>query len=669
MELDKIFKILIRNDCITTYELTKIGYIDEDIAELISDGYLKRKERGVYVLANPDKLLEYAKNIEERRPDFSKELMDYYNLITGVDVTPYYELFDKAIQDKDYNNIITYYKLIDDLLSKNNKNTGNSNLYLMLIGYLYELDDEYREKIDNINLDDMLLSGDDDVTKLENKLRKDLFFKSYYEARISFKKKISMQGEFSLEDKIEKDLISAVIEKYRNLKEEIINLINNNEFKDLLVLLYKEEDMNFLNVKSSYLLKTVIDYLEIEKSKKVPYIIGEHSNTFQAIKHKDYKKALEFMKKRNEEKNINYQDTLYLMLLKINELIETLEKSNEKTFEKVEVKPKKEKQKVEVKKEEKQKIVKEEPKVKEKKEEIKEVVIKKDIVKQPKKVELEAKDIKRIDKQVQEIYDGKLLIILEKVDYKKNDLVVDYLKSFKEITAFIIGNGDKSKVVIKSKPYLKEKYVIMDLVNEAKNALYKDRDYKKAEEIYRLLLQIGNPRDITYGEYGLTLLKLHRRREAIPYLKIATELSREHGRSIDYSDLILNIDGTIKKSEAKPVVRMKEEDFQESKTFDLKLDYLDDLVNLVLEDELELEDAMTKLGLDEENKNYIRLICARDCYYQERYKDGDKYLLDVQKSHAKNNDIKRILKQIYQSRKYYKNRLNRNEENQLVFRK
>ena len=54
MELDKIIKILMRNDCITTYELTRLGYIDEDITELINDGYLKRKERGVYIIGNKE---------------------------------------------------------------------------------------------------------------------------------------------------------------------------------------------------------------------------------------------------------------------------------------------------------------------------------------------------------------------------------------------------------------------------------------------------------------------------------------------------------------------------------------------------------------------------------------------------------------------------------------
>ena len=70
MELDKIIKILMRNDCITTYELTRLGYIDEDITELINDGYLKRKERGVYIIGNKEKLLEYAHSIENKDPSF-----------------------------------------------------------------------------------------------------------------------------------------------------------------------------------------------------------------------------------------------------------------------------------------------------------------------------------------------------------------------------------------------------------------------------------------------------------------------------------------------------------------------------------------------------------------------------------------------------------------------
>ena len=663
MELDKIFKIIIRNNCITTYELTKLGYIDEDIVELIDDGYLRRRERGVYVLADPEKLLEYARLIKDRKPDFYSELIKYYNLITKKDITSYYELFDKGIQNKNYSDLITYYKVIDEDLSRNKEMKKTSNLYLLLISYLYAVPEEFASRLDNIDLEKLLLDGDSETIKLENKLRKDLFYRSFYEAMVSFKKKISMQKEFSLKDKVEKDLIKAVIEKYRKFKEEVINLINENEFEKLLVLLYTEDDRNFLNVKNCYLLKVVIDYVDINNSKQVPYIKRESNNTFQSINNKDYKKALAYMEEYKDDKNINYQDTLYMMLIKINELIETLNSNKEKILEEVieKYRPKKEKVKEEI-KEDKEEI-------KEDKEEKIEVVEETLKVKRENKLVLETKDIKRIEKQVQEIYDGKPMVILNKIDPSKNDLVLQELNKYREIAYFKIGEGDRSRVVVRARPHLKERINIRECVEEAKKALHQDRNYKRAEELYRLLLQIGTPRDVTYGEYGLTLLRLHKKNDAIPYLKVATELSKEQGHSLDYSDLIMSLEGTIDKSEEKPKVRMREEDFRDNRTFNLELDYLDDLVALVEAGELDLEGSMTSLGLDEENKNIIRLICARDCYYQEKYKDGDKYIQKVESSSEKTNNVKRILRVVKETKKYYKNRFNKEEENQLVFRK
>lgn len=673
MELDKIISILIRNSYITAFELNKIGYIDEDITELINDGYLRRKERGVYVIGNLDTLVSYAQSIKERKPEFSKEIIDYCNLLKGIDIKPYYEKLEQAIQDKNSFDIINNYKLIDSVLSKDEEKAKTSNFYLLLLSLLYDMPDEYKNRIEGMKIEEIHVNGNNDLIELENILREHIYFRAFHEAKRIFKKRVSMQDKFNLEDKIEKDLIYAVIEKYNDLKKEIIQLIEKNKFKKLLEVLNKEDERNFLNVKSSFLLKTVINYLDIEKSKKVPVVKENSGSTFNAINNNDYRKALEYMENYRTSKNINYDDTLYMMLIKINELIETINKLNEEIIEKV----------VE---EEPKKIVKDESKqIKEKKKEVKEnkssvgkSVLVNDISKNKedrkevpimkKEVVLEPKDLKRIDSYVQEIYAGKLMIILDKIDPAKNDLVIEELKKYREITEFKIGKKDKERVVVCSRPYMQEKYKIGDLVKEARKYLYDERNYNKAEELFRLLLQIGNPTPKIYGEYGITLLKLHRRRESIPYLKVATELSREKGLNLDYSDLILNIDGTIKKSEAKPVVRMSEKDFCEDKMFGLNLDYLNDLIVLVQQGEFDLEEAMNGLGLDEYNKNYIRLICARDCYYTKDYKNGDKYLKRVEHSTSKNDLIKRVYNEVLVNRKYYKNRLEK-EENQLVFRK
>ena len=676
MELDKIISILIKNSSITSYELTKIGYIEEDITELINEGYIKRRERGVYGVGNLDTLISYAKEIENRNSELSNEIIDYCNLCKGTDIRPYFKHFDKAIQEKKYSDIVPCYRNIDKVLSKDEKGIKNSNLYLLLLSYLYDMPEEYKDRLENMDLEEILLSGEDEKTKLENKLRKDLYFKSFYEARVSFKKRVSMESEFSIEDKIEKDLISSIIEKYRNLKEEVIKLIDEDKFNRLLKVLYREDEMNFLNVKSSYLLRVVIDYLDIEKSEKAPNVRGESSNTFQAIKNKDYRKALKFMEDYKTEKNINYQDTLYLMLIKMNALIDTLEKDKvEEIKEEVkieEVKPKivsvsdtgdkgKSVLTKVIKVPEAKKIQ------KEKTDNSKEKVVV-EVEKKENKIELLDKDKKRIEKQVQQVYDGKLVIILDKIDPSKYDLALEYLKTFKEITEFIVGEGNNRKVIVRSRPYIAERYNIYELVQAARSAFYQERDYKKAEELYRLLLQIGTPRDKTYGEYGLTLLKLHRRREAIPYLQVATMVSKEYGGNIDYSDLLLELDKTIPESQKKPRVRMNEDDFSEKKTFDLELDYLNDLIALVREDELDLEEAMDRLGLDENNKNIVRLIYAKDCYYIKDYKLGDIELKKVIKSKDKSNTVKKLLNEVTVNKKYYKNRYNK-EENQLVLKK
>ena len=155
MELDRIFEILMRKGCITTYELTRLGYISEDITEIINDGLIKRKERGVYVFGNPDKVLDYANSISSKKEEFSKKLIDYCNLIKGVNIEPYYETFDKAIQNKDVKTIFEYFEKIDIVLSKDSEKIKTSNLYLILLRYLFNTPIGYYNRLEDIDLDNI----------------------------------------------------------------------------------------------------------------------------------------------------------------------------------------------------------------------------------------------------------------------------------------------------------------------------------------------------------------------------------------------------------------------------------------------------------------------------------------------------------------------------------
>lgn len=656
MELDKIIKILIKNSMITAFELTQLGYIDEDITELINDGYLKRKGKGIYVVGNLDTLVNYAHSIEQKNSTFSKEIIDYCNLIKDTNLTPYYERFDKGIQENSQLDVISYFRIIYNSLAKNPNTSSEGNLYLLLLGYLYDLPDDYQNKLNELDLEDILVKENTEKAEIENQVRKSLYYKSYYDAEVSFKKRVSMSNNFTLEDKIEKDLISAIIEKYRRLKSQMIELIQEEKYKKLLQLLYKEDEKNFLNVKNDYLLKVVIDYLDIEKNKMLPKVKLESSNTFQAIKNKDYRKALKFMDEYKERKNINYQDPLYLMLVRINELYDKLTGKKIVTPEKVKEITRKEPVKIEPMIIEEQK-----PKIEEKpKVEVKPKV---------ERIGLAEKDKNRIDKQLEEIYNGKLLVILDKIDSKKNHMVLEYLKLYDDIATFTIGQGDKQKIVVRSKPKITKRYDLAQVLSEAKKAYNEEHDYKKALELFGILLSIGTPKTITYGDYGFTLLKLHRKDEAIPYLQVATELSREHGGNIDYSDLILSLNEPTKEEDSKPFVRMNEEDFKEKKEFKIDIEHIDDLIALVHENEFNLESAMEKLGLDDDNKNYARLMYARDCYYLKDYLTGDKYLLKVEKSPNKSQRIKKLLEEVRLNKKYYKNRIMNDRENQLIFRK
>ena len=101
----------------------------------------------------------------------------------------------------------------------------------------------------------------------------------------------------------------------------------------------------------------------------------------------------------------------------------------------------------------------------------------------------------------------------------------------------------------------------------------------------------------------------------------------------------------------------------------LDTSFINDLIKLMNDKKISFEEALKELKLDINEANYAKLLYAKDCFYLKEFKRGDKVVAEVERSKNKSQEIKNMLNEIRQNRKFYFNRLNESEENQLVFRK
>lgn len=641
MYLDKVFHDLRKKGKINKTTIYSYGLDDEFIKEMIDNNIFVAISDDEYIIGNNEELFMYGR--------YQLELKNY-NTANSIFVCCYkknpnyfpvnYQLFYRSLIQKNKDNIFKHFNVVFRSLNNDNR-SYDANYLLYLLGNLYDLPSKYKEKFDNLKEEDILIKKDDGFSVYENMFRKEIFNNSYFKVNEMFDERFAYtkREDMTLDDCIEKELLLKWLFKNRNFNKMIVSYLSEDRIKEVKSLLDAEKEKRFLTKTNEYLLKLINSYFKIEKTGIVPSIKYDGDNVFEAIDGDNYQLALELVCRHQEAFNLERESLLYSILKKINSLILNVKNRDTSNIDPL----------IETLKE-----------VREKDDKIKPLIEAVEEVRNRNKYTLTNKDIQDLDSKVDKLHNGRSVFLLENISIEKQEAIHEYIKGIKDISSHNISDDS---IVLRYKPYIDEYINVSDLSKQA-NRFYSSSKYEEAAKCYELLLKIGKPRDTAYGRYGLTLLKLHRKEEALECLKIATIVSKERGGKLDYSDIIYDLENVKDKEDKKPKVVVKADEFVSNKVVENE-DFVNDIIGLISTGEVSLIDAIKKLNLSLEDANYIKLLYARDCYYMGNISEGDIYLKQVEKSKNKDNRVKTLYKEILRDKKYYQHRLDE-EKQQLV---
>ena len=643
MNISKIFFILNEYGRISKEQLYNCGANDKYIEGAIENDVLKAVG-DYYVVGDVEALVEYGSIMADKGNDkaaasifYCAYTKDYKNY--NVNLQLLYRTV--SLQKPKKGRIYKYFDVVYNKLVEEGKQY-DANYYLFMIGNIYGFynnDDEnisdsfemYREKFVNLEEDDILIPNKT-KNSIENSVRRFIFANLYHDVEVCARMIFTDdRKDTNLEYLLERFLVAKWLDNKKFINMKLQEYLCQNKMNEAKNLLYKQEDRRSLTKTNEYILKIINSYLTIKDTGIIPKSKYDGDNTFDAIDGNNYELALELEKKRIKEKGIKKETYLYVSLKKIVGLI----------------KPK---------------------------EEVVQEVIKEEPIKQEEKIEplpvvtLTPGEKQLLDDRVDKIYNGRMLFLLDPMPYEKRELVRDYLreKGCDDISAFSIGVEPERRIVLKYKPRVTE-YVDLKATLEDARSFYASQNYQLAAEYYELSLKIGKPRETTYGGYGMTLYRLGRMKEAVDCLKIATIISKTEGNGkIDFTDIIERIECPVPYENRKPKVIVNESEFEDKKNSELDEKLINDIIGLMATGDISLNDACIKLGLSSEETDYIRITYARDCYYLEKYKEGDEYFKQVAKVKDKSERVKKIYKDILVNKNYYKNRLD-SDKSQLVF--
>ncbi len=262
-----------------------------------------------------------------------------------------------------------------------------------------------------------------------------------------------------------------------------------------------------------------------------------------------------------------------------------------------------------------------------------------------------------LDKKYEELLDKKGIILLKPMDNNRINLILEMIKEYPDMVAFIIGEENKQQIVLRYKPEITEYIDRKNLINLG-NQAYKDGNYTECIENYLQLLQLfDNPKSVIYSKLGLAYMKIWQIPLAIDYLTIANDLAKKDNLGYDFSDLIAKLKGDIPKEDQKPRFIMTQKDFDYSDIEDYYgIDNFVEINDYINESGLDVETACEQLGLTLEEIDIIKLIYAKEFYIQGNYTIGDTFLKSVERSKNKTATTKEIFEEIRRSKKFYQNR-------------
>lgn len=335
--LNKMYNGLIDDKELTTKELNSYGFNSKDLTDLIEGGVLERIKRGYYSFLSVDDLYYYGKQlIALKEYDKATACFEKCHELDPNHLGTCFQLFLRAIQSKDYEKAFTYFEYFYN--SDNEYYNNDSNFYLYLLSMITEVPEKHREYVKYLKLEDIRIDFNDkrfEDPYSQNKVRISALNKKFTLAAVQLNELIKQHGRLTVQDIIVRTLLGQAIEKQNVLKKNIIDLIKEKKYEEVVSNLEGVQQQHHLSEADDCILFLTREIIKFKDTGIIPEIeVTSTNKLFEAIDGKNFELALALSKDYIERKNIDPNDNAMFMLLKeITDLMRTKSKQSIKIEE------------------------------------------------------------------------------------------------------------------------------------------------------------------------------------------------------------------------------------------------------------------------------------------------------------------------------------------------
>ncbi len=256
------------------------------------------------------------------------------------------------------------------------------------------------------------------------------------------------------------------------------------------------------------------------------------------------------------------------------------------------------------------------------------------------------------------------IVLLDHMSDERLKRVMALLRDFPDVRGYTVLEGEEKRLVLK---YMGNHLVEdVNAHNEAGYQAFKAKDYDRAIEEYKTVLSGTTfSKAFVYDMIGRSYLAKKQPDKAIDYLVVATyNSSKENGkRKIDHSRFISDYYNR-KFSVGTPRVNNYNKDknlfyhreFSKDEEYDFGIKDLAAMRDYAAINNMSIEEVGVKLGLSCEERDLVKLICARDLYKQGMIDEGNVFLNAVDGTKKKTPLVMAFMNEVREKKNFYQYR-------------
>ena len=334
-ELNIIYSMIFAGTPLTRTNLYQKGISKSTLEQMKAKKYIKNVDNGPYVLISYDELLKSANEYEkdgdlEKAYNAYKSFLEATTVFQGLLINNNYQYLELSLKMAVHYFLKRKYKegysYLQNLKSNNLTYEIAFNFYINLLSFIIWLPEESRKLARNL-LETELSLPVLDKTDANRQFIADIFKQNFSAA---LKQLISAKGDNpqSQEDKLILMFLKTIVQKQKEVKEKVQELISKKDIKSLREVLLRENACHRLSSKYSIYLIIVNDVYMYEESGVIPTKKKSKTQSLQDLivaknYEEAYKKSIDLASKKGISSDKNYLSMLLLTALR------TFEKARE----------------------------------------------------------------------------------------------------------------------------------------------------------------------------------------------------------------------------------------------------------------------------------------------------------------------------------------------------